>query len=51
MLQEQDLGVVVVTPTMTQATDERLYRAVLKYKSGHGSYDDVLKAAEKERVE
>ena len=33
---------MVVAPKISQATDEALYRAVLKYKSGHGSFEDVL---------
>jgi len=42
MLKEAGVGTVVVTPTISHATDERLYRAVLKYKSGRGSLQDVM---------
>jgi len=42
---EQGLGVVVVAPKVSQPTNERLYHAVLKYKSGHGSFKDVEDAA------
>lgn len=44
-LQARGFGAVVITPKVTQATDERLYAAVLKYKSGQGSLDEVLAAA------
>ena len=44
-LTEQGLGVVVVAPKVTQPTNERLYQAVLKYKSGHGSFKEVEAAA------
>lgn len=45
LLMEKGLGVVVVAPKVGQATNERLYQAVLKYKSGHGSFADVEAAA------
>jgi hypothetical protein len=45
MLKDRNLGVVVVATKVSQETDEGLYRAVLKYKSGHGSLDDVHAAA------
>ena len=45
LLEEQGAGLVVVTPKVTQATNEALYHAVLKYKSGHGSFEDVVAAA------
>jgi len=45
LLQDQGVGVVVLAPKVTQATNERLYRAVLKYKSGHGTFDDVMAIA------
>lgn len=41
-MQEAGIRIVTVTPKSTQATDEKLYRAVLKYKSGHGSLEEVL---------
>jgi hypothetical protein len=44
-LKEQGFGTVVMTPKVSQPTNERLYRAVVKYKSGRGSYDDVMAAA------
>ena len=42
LLREQGVGTVVVTPKVSSSTDERLYRAVVKYKSGHGSLDEVM---------
>ncbi len=44
-LQDAGVGTVVVAPKVTRATDEELYRAVVKYKSGHGSYEDVMAIA------
>lgn len=44
-LRARGLGLVVVTPKVTQPTNERLYQAVLKYKSGHGSFEEVETAA------
>jgi hypothetical protein len=41
-LTDQGVGTVVVAPKVTTPTDERLYRAVVKYKSGQGSFDDVM---------
>lgn len=41
-MKEAGIRIVTVTPKATQATDERLYRAVLKYKSGHGTLDEVM---------
>jgi hypothetical protein len=39
---EQGLGLVVVATKVGHGTtDERLYHAVLKYKSGHGSLAEV----------
>ena len=40
-LEEQGLGVIVVTPKIGQPT-EGLYQAVLKYKSGHGDFEEVM---------
>lgn len=44
LLKEQGVGLVVVAPRVSQATDERLYRAVLRYKSGHGTFEEVQAA-------
>jgi hypothetical protein len=44
-LKDHGVGLVVVTPKVTTATDERLYQAVLKYKSGHGTFEEVEAAA------
>ena len=40
-LQRAGVGVVVVTPKTTQATNDELYHAVLKYKSGHARFEEV----------
>lgn len=45
MLKDQGLGTVVLTPKVSQPTNERLYRAVVKYKSGRGSFEDVMAIA------
>jgi hypothetical protein len=45
LLEARGVGVVVVAPKVTAPTDERLYHAVLKYKNGHGSFDDVMAIA------
>lgn len=45
LLQEQGFGVVLVTPRVDHPTDERLYRAVLKYKNGDGRLDEVMALA------
>lgn len=45
LLQDRGVGVVVVAPKVSQATNDQLYRAVLKYKSGHGTFADVQAAA------
>ena len=47
LLKEEGVAVVVLAPKVSQATDERLYHAVLKYKSGHGSFEDVMAIANK----
>lgn len=44
LLKERGAGVVVITPRVSTASDERLYRAVLKYKSGYGTFDEVKAA-------
>ena len=44
-LQGEGVGLVAVAPKVGQGTDDALYRAVLKYKSGHGSFEDVKAAA------
>ena len=40
-LTDQGVGVVCVAPKINTPTNEQLYRAVLKYKSGHGTFEDV----------
>ena len=46
LLKDRGLGVVVVAPKVGgTANDEPLYRAVLKYKTGHGSFEEVQAAA------
>ncbi len=45
LLTKQGVNVVVVAPKVTQATDERLYHAVLKYKNGEGRFEDVMAIA------
>ena len=45
LLKQEGAGLVVVAPKVTQATNEQLYHAVLRYKSGHGSFEDVMAAA------
>ena len=45
-LKDQGIGVIVIAPKVSQSTDERLYRAVLRFKSGRGSFDEV-EAAQK----
>ena len=45
LLKEEGVGLVVVAPKIGQATDEQLYRAVLKYKSGRGKFEDVMAVA------
>lgn len=42
-LTEQGFGVMVVTPNVSQPTDERLYQAALKYKQGRGTFGEVLR--------
>jgi hypothetical protein len=44
-LKAHGVGLVAVAPKMTEATNEQLYEAVLKYKSGHGSFEAVEAAA------
>lgn len=39
------VGILVLAPKVTTPTNERLYRAIVKYKSGRGSFDDVLAVA------
>ena len=41
MLIERGVSVVVVAPKVDEETNDQLYRAVLKYKSGHGSFEEV----------
>lgn len=47
LLKERDLGVVVMAPKVTEPTNEELYQAVVRYKSGNGSYDEVMQVANK----
>lgn len=49
-LTEHGVATVVVTPKVSQPTDERLYRAVMKYKSGHGSLEDVLAISNQQAI-
>ena len=49
LLKDRGLAVVVVAPKVTQATDERLYEAVLKYKTGQGSLEAVVEIAGQHR--
>lgn len=50
LLSAHGLGVVVLTPKVSHPTDERLYRAVLKYKSGQGSFDEVMAIASNQQT-
>ena len=46
MLKEQGIATVVLIPKVSHATDDRLYQAVVKYKSGHGgSFDEIMTIA------
>ncbi len=45
LLKDQGIGTVVLTPKVSTPTNERLYHAVVKYKSGHGSFDEVMAIA------
>ncbi|MDP3703277.1 MAG: hypothetical protein Q8R78_02690 [Candidatus Omnitrophota bacterium] len=47
LLKEAGIGTVVVAPKVTQATDEELYHAVVKYKSGRGTFEDVMNIVNK----
>ncbi len=47
-LTKHGVGIVSVALRISQPTDERLYRAVLKYKGGHGSLDEVMRIANHE---
>jgi len=42
LLTAQGVRVVVVAPKVGEETNERLYEAVLRYKSGHGSLEEVM---------
>ena len=44
-LAAQGLGVVVAVPKTTTETNDAHYRALLKYKSGHGSLEEVFATA------
>ncbi len=45
LLTAQGVRVVVVAPKVGEETNEQLYEAVLKYKSGHGSLEEVMAIA------
>lgn len=45
LLRERGVGVVVVVPKVSRTADDRLYRAVLKYQNGYGSFEEVQAAA------
>ena len=46
LLKERGVATLVLVPKVSQATDERLYRAVVRYKSGQGgSVDEVMDLA------
>ncbi len=45
LLKAEQVGLIVVTPKVSASTNERLYRAVLNYKSGHGSFTEVMTVA------
>lgn len=42
LLKDQGVGLILVAPKVSGTTDERLYKAVLKYKSGKGSFEEVM---------
>ena len=45
LLQRREVGIVALSPKVTEATNEALYHAVLKYKSGNGTYEEVVAAS------
>ena len=45
LLAAQGVGIVVMAPKVTEPTNDRLYRAVVKYKSGQGRFEDVAAIA------
>jgi len=45
LLKAAGVATVLVTPKVSAPTDERLYRAIVKYKSGHGSFEEVMALA------
>lgn len=45
-LTERGFGVVVVTPNVSQPTNDQVYRAALKYKHGRGSLSEVLRLSQ-----
>ena len=49
MLRDRGVGLVVVATKITEQTDDRLYESVIRYKSGHGSFDEVEAAAKAQR--
>ena len=53
MLRDRGVGLVVVATKISEQTDDRLYEAVVRYKSGHGTFEEVeaaAKAVSSERV-
>jgi hypothetical protein len=49
MLKERGIATLVLIPKVSQATDDRLYRAVIKYKSGNGgSFEEVMALADQQ---
>ncbi len=45
LLKARGASLVVVAPRVSEETDEARYQAVVKYKSGRGSYNDVMALA------
>ncbi len=46
MLKDRGVATLVLIPKVSRATDERLYRAVVRYKSGQGgSFEEVMDIA------
>lgn len=45
LLKARGASLVVIAPRVSEQADEGLYQAVVKYKSGRGSYDEVMSIA------
>ena len=46
LLKSQGVATIVLIPKVTHATDDRLYRAIMRYKSGQGgSFEEVMDLA------